>query len=317
MRNQMLAGIILTVIVIAFIGVYWANESDRQTAAQQKQLATEMRLGARTYALQCAKCHGVTGDGLAGPPLNDNQLPEDIIRKIIERGIPHTSMTAWSVEEGGALKEHDISNVAAFIRNWDNDILDTARLELSRESAEEDESGVDEFSSVGAKLFTSKGCATCHDDDALGRVLKPGDSCLSCHTGPIRSLELAPLLPGHSEEIIREKVREGSKKMPVFSEDKMTEDELGEIIAFVEDIPVPEISGDLEAALSEALEAIRNEEIFWASFQLEEALTATELDVQKAQIEKVIENVTDGNLAEATEQLEAMVSGEEGDGHAH
>jgi mono/diheme cytochrome c family protein len=317
MRNQMLAGIILTIIVIAFIGVYWAYEPERQIAAQQKQFDTEMRLGARTYALQCAKCHGATGDGLAAPPQNDNQLPEEIIKKIIERGIPHSSMTAWSFEEGGALKEHEISNVAAFISNWDGDILDTVRLELSRESADGDESDADEFSSIGEKLFTSKGCATCHGDDALGRVLKPGDSCLSCHTGPIRSLELAPLLPGHSEEIIREKVRGGGKKMPAFDEEKITEDELLEIIDFIEEIPVPEVSGDLAAALSEALEAVRNEEIFWAMLQLEEALIVAEIDVQKARIEKILEDVVDGNLSEAAEQLEALVTGEVDHRHEH
>ncbi len=317
MKNQMIIGIILTLIIIIFIGVYWANEPARQEAARQELFQEKMELGARTYATQCARCHGINGDGLAGPPLTGNRLPEEALTRIIQRGIPHTVMTAWSAEEDGPLRDSEIRHLITFINSWDDDLLDSVREESARESGEAAAAEPDKFASTGESLFNGKGCAACHGNNALGRVVKPGPSCLSCHTGDLRSLEIAPALPGHSAEEITEKVREGSKEMPSFDEDKITEDELGEIIAFIEDIPVPEISGDLEASLSEALEAVRNEEIFWAGLQLEEALTAAELDVQKAQIEKVIENVADGNLAEAAEQLEAMVSGEEGDGHAH
>lgn len=317
MKNQMIIGIILTLIIIIFIGVYWANEPARQEAARQELFMDEMTLGARTYATQCARCHGVNGEGLVGPPLTENSLPEEALTRIIERGIPHTTMTAWSAEEDGPLMKDEIRHLITFINNWDSDLLDTVREELARESGGETAAAEsDKFASAGEALFTSKGCAVCHGDNALGRVIKPNESCLTCHSGDLRSLAIAPALPGHSAEEITEKVREGSKKMPSFDEDKITEDELAAIIAFIEDIPVPEISGDLEAALSEALGAVRNNEIFWANLQLEEALTAAELDVQKAQIEKVIESVADGNLAEAVEQLEAMVSGEE-DGHAH
>ncbi len=314
----MIIGIILTLIIIIFIGVYWANEPARQEAARQELFQEKMELGARTYATQCARCHGINGGGLAAPPLIENRLPEKTLTRIIEQGIPHTSMTAWSAEEEGPLTEAEIRHLVTFIDNWDNDLLSAVQEELARESGGQVAAAEpDKFTSIGESLFNSKGCAACHGNNALGRVVRPGPSCLSCHTGDLRSLEIAPALPGHSAEEIAEKVREGSKEMPSFDEDKITEGELGEIIAFIQDIPLPEISGDLETALSEALEAVRNEEIFWASLQLEEALTAAELDVQKAQIEKVMENVADGNLAEAAEQLEAMVSGAEGDGHAH
>ncbi len=103
--------------------------------------------------------------------------------------------------------------------------------------------------------------------------------------------------------------------MPSFGEDKITEAELVAILAFIDGLPVPELSNDAKAALGQALEAVRNEEIFWAKLKLEEALVAADLLVQKAQIEKIIDSVTFGNLSEAAEQLEALAVG--GDGHAH
>lgn len=315
MRKLIIAGIVLTLIIIAFVGVYWANESNRITGAQQKLFAEEMRLGARTYTSQCAQCHGVNGEGLVGPALNDNQLPEDALTRIIERGIPHSTMTAWSLEEGGPLQEYAIQHLVLFVTNWDDDLLDSARAELDGEGAGVEASGVDEFASAGEALFIGKGCATCHGDNALGLVQVPGDSCLTCHTGDLRSLEVAPSLPGHSAEDIEKKVREGGRRMPSFDEDKITEAELVAILAFIDGLPVPELSNEAKAALGQALEAVRNEEIFWANLKLEEALAAADLLVQKAQIEKIIDYVTFGNLSEAAEQLEALAG--DGDGHDH
>ncbi len=301
-------------IIIIIVGIYWLNEPNRQAAAQRYVLIRRQEMGALIYAGQCAQCHGASGEGMVGSALKDG-LPAETLTKIIERGIPHTVMTAWGDEEGGPLKENEIEDLTVFITNWDEEILSEARSEVSGQETQGLNASVS--LSRGEGLFNSKGCASCHGQGALGKVATPGEACVTCHTGEIRSLVLAPSLPGHSDEIIREKVREGGKNMPAFGEEKITEEELGAIIEFIEEISVPELSDTAKEALGEALEAIENEELFWAKLQLETALANTDLLVQKAQIEKIIDDVDNGNLEEAVEQLEALFGGEDGHAHTH
>ncbi|MHC4278506.1 MAG: hypothetical protein ACYSTI_14500, partial [Planctomycetota bacterium] len=82
------------------------------------------------------------------------------------------------------------------------------------------------------------------------------------------------------------------------------------------DIP---LSAELQTALKEALEAVRNEELLQANLKLDEALLVAELTILRHNIGMIIEEVAKNNLLEAAELLEAMVGeeGEAGDGHAH
>lgn len=218
MRKQLITGIILMAVIIVFITVYWAYEPERQAAAQREQFVTTMERGARGFVTTgCAMCHGVNGGGLEGdgPNLNDTELPEDTIIKTIERGVLDTDMSAWSVEDDGPLKKHEILDITTFITNWDSDLLDGIWGEL----------------------------------------------------GPELDIPLSP---------------------------------------------------ELRMALSEALEAVRNEELFQANLNLGEALSVAELTIQRHHIEMIIEEVASNNLLEAAELLEAMIGEEgEGDGHAH
>lgn len=134
MRKSMITGIIVMILIIVFTTVYWIYEPERQAAAQRDLLARVTERGARNYIeAECAKCHGVAGRGLDGPSLDDTELPMDSITKIIERGVPDTEMAAWSVEDGGNLKEHEILDITTFITNWDRDLLYALWEELGPE----------------------------------------------------------------------------------------------------------------------------------------------------------------------------------------
>lgn len=216
MRKQLITGIILIAVIIVFIAVYWAYEPERQAAAQLEQFITTVERGARGFVTTgCGACHGINGGGLEGdgPSLNDTELPEDILIKIIGRGVLDTDMPAWSVEDDGPLKKHEILDITTFITNWDSDLLYSIWEELGPE---------------------------------------------------------------------------------------------------MESIP---LSAELQTALSEALDAIRDEELLRANLELGEALSAAKLMIHRQQIEIIIAEVANNNLFEAAELLEAMVGAEEGHHH--
>ena len=64
-----------------------------------------------------------------------------------------------------------------------------------------------EAASEGQALFIAKGCAACHGDNADGSAI-------------------APALPGHNEMMLKRQVRNPRFKMPSFSEQQISADEL-------------------------------------------------------------------------------------------
>jgi len=107
-------------VIVIFIPVYWLMEPGRQEAARIRQQAEAVERGAKTYSSACASCHGAQGEGIIGPALKGISLDDNVLAKIIARGIPGTVMSAWGVEDEGPLKTHQINDLVTFIKNWDS-----------------------------------------------------------------------------------------------------------------------------------------------------------------------------------------------------
>lgn len=123
MQQKIFIGLILTLIIAVFIPLYWATESGRQEAARERIKGEAVEKGAELYTSNCAACHGPAGEGSIGPALIDSQLDDNVLKKLIARGVPGTAMPAMSNEEGGSLTAHQIKDLVTFILNWDNSLL--------------------------------------------------------------------------------------------------------------------------------------------------------------------------------------------------
>ena len=124
MQQKIIIGLALTLIIAIFVPVYWAMEPGRQEAARERQEAETVERGAELYTSSCAICHGSRGEGNVGPALKGIQLDDEVLERIIARGIPGTAMSAWGEEEGGALKKHPIKDLVTFIKNWDQSLIE-------------------------------------------------------------------------------------------------------------------------------------------------------------------------------------------------
>jgi len=137
-----------------------ANASDTPVTTRADQaLGTpeQVAAGATRYPM-CAGCHGMNGEGIVGtaPRLNSDSYlkvaSNDLLTQTIVEGRQGTNMIPW----GAMLTEEDVSNVVAFVRDWqltDSVSLNDGPLEGSVEQ--------------GAMLYNTV-CSTCHGRSGAG-----------------------------------------------------------------------------------------------------------------------------------------------------
>jgi mono/diheme cytochrome c family protein len=125
MERRIILGWGLTLVIVIFVLVYWLNEPNRMVAASEAFRLEAVRRGAELYAEHCARCHGDEGQGIdnLGPPLNSKNFldlyDDQAILAVPREGRPNTMMPAFAEEQGGPLRDKQLEDLVAFIRNWE------------------------------------------------------------------------------------------------------------------------------------------------------------------------------------------------------
>ncbi len=175
-----------------------------RAAAQEVGSEAQRAAGKVLYLKYCSQCHGEKGDGegYAAPhlfprPRNfttgkfkirttpNGALPthQDLVN-IIRRGMPYTSMPAWS-----SLSDAQVSNLAYFITTFSPEFSnkDSVPKPVELPSAP---SVSDESIALGKKLYAETGCVRCHG--TLGRGDGPSAPTLKDDWDhPIRAADLS------------------------------------------------------------------------------------------------------------------------------
>lgn len=97
MEKKIFLAMILTIAIAVYLTVYWILEPQRVKAEAERMRLLAAKKGQHLYMTHCANCHGETG----GPQkrikaINSKNylkaVDDNILYKIIERGIPRTGM---------------------------------------------------------------------------------------------------------------------------------------------------------------------------------------------------------------------------------
>jgi mono/diheme cytochrome c family protein len=158
-NRYLVAGLILTLLILAAFSVYILTENNRLEDAAAAFEEERVKHGREIYSEQCANCHGSQGEGGVGTTLNNKTLLkntfDEVFFSVIRSGVPSTQMPAWSVDFGGPLTDEDIRSVVAFIRAWEPTAPEIGPVVFEPNPAR------------GALLFETT-CAVCHGKGGLG-----------------------------------------------------------------------------------------------------------------------------------------------------
>ena len=129
----------VTVVSLFVIGYYFYEttgfgglfgvlpDQARLVDEEERQQVVSVERGYNVYQANCARCHGVNGEGGIGPALNVQEklfahLDETYLRNVLEVGgryvcgNPDSLMPVWSDRNGGPLNYAQIEDLIAFIR---------------------------------------------------------------------------------------------------------------------------------------------------------------------------------------------------------
>jgi mono/diheme cytochrome c family protein/plastocyanin len=133
--NARWIGFLATVIVVLFVTIYYFYDLGAPLGLTKARLSTEadvqqvtaVERGYNLFQANCARCHGVNGEGGIGPQLNSQEklfshLNEGYIRNVLTVGgryvcgNPNSLMPVWSNTNGGPLNYRQIEELIAFLR---------------------------------------------------------------------------------------------------------------------------------------------------------------------------------------------------------
>lgn len=118
---QVAGTVFLVVLVLAF-PAYKIVERHRRADALTSEEHALVSSGRQLWSLNCASCHGASGQGVDAPALNSQQfltgVGDDQMHGVIAGGVPGSEMPAWLNDYGGPLTDQQIGAIVAFVRSW-------------------------------------------------------------------------------------------------------------------------------------------------------------------------------------------------------
>ena len=149
----------LTLAIMVSFQIYIFREPARIAADEAHDKSQAVDEGRSLFGTYCITCHGKQGEGVDGPPLNDKQFLTDTndqtIFSLISSGVPGTEMPAWNQSLGGPLTDQQVSQLVAFIRNWEPTAPDRHAEAQQGDPAQ------------GLVIYEST-CVVCHGENGQG-----------------------------------------------------------------------------------------------------------------------------------------------------
>jgi len=154
----------LTLAILISFQIYLFREPARIAADEEHDKSAMVSEGKAIFNSFCTVCHGKQGEGVDGPALNDKQFlaetTDQRMFSLISSGVPGTKMPAWNQVHGGPSTDQQVTQLVAFIRNWEPTAPDRRAEALKGDP------------SKGLVVFSST-CFVCHGEKGQGTDRAP------------------------------------------------------------------------------------------------------------------------------------------------
>ena len=149
-----------------------------------------------------------------------------------------------------------------------------------------------------------------------GQALVVAMGCAACHGQDLEGSQIAPALPGHSEEMVKRQVRNPRLQMPAFSESQITDDELDTIASYIAGLSgeghahreTVELTAAIETHHWMALEAIKAGDQDESLHHVNHIIELLQPGEHRARMEGVLEGLQAGEKHEPEHEIEEMLA---------
>lgn len=205
----------MLVLALVLVGCVYALVSPAASSTADTNVSSQAAAGKAIFEQNCSSCHGMNGEGTSQGPSLAGVGAASVDFQMGTGRMPMARPEAQAPSKRTQFTDAEIAQVAAYVATLSPgpNVPDAGQYSTSGLSAEE--------IARGGELFRTN-CSACHNVEGRGGAL-PGGS-------------YAPSLMKTSDKHIYEAVRTGPQQMPVFSKGAMTDQDVKEIIAYLNTI---------------------------------------------------------------------------------
>jgi ubiquinol-cytochrome c reductase cytochrome c subunit len=216
-RRHPLAGVVVLLLGLVVLGGLYAAFAP-PSRAQGGSVDEDVEAGRKIFAVTCATCHGLGGQGITGQDgkvLGPSLVGVGAAAVDFQVGtgrMPMAQPGAQVPRKNVVYTEEQIRQLAAFVASLGEGpaIPDAEHYDPANGEAAE-----------GGEIFRTN-CASCHNFAGQGGALSYG--------------KYAPSLTGVEPKYVYEAMLTGPQAMPVFSDDVMTPEQKASIIAYLQGV---------------------------------------------------------------------------------
>ena len=186
--------------------------------------AESIAMGKRLFAASCSVgyCHGAEGRAGRGPRLRDREWDRNYLFKVIDGGIPNSSMPGWH----GRLSSEQITSIIAYILSISKDVTESGapapapdRAPESRQTSSGSEGNAIAGKSLFFDLTNERNCGVCHKAGGSGGEVGVDLDKIAAQPARVilRRILVAPAASGQMVEIV---MKDGETLQGVIAEEK-------------------------------------------------------------------------------------------------
>lgn len=214
-RRHPAARPIILIVALFLMGGLYAIGSPTKVAAEG-ETSTQVAEGKKLFQVSCSSCHGLNGEGGSQGPSLVGVGAASVDFQMSTNRMPMSNPGAQAPRKSRTIfTPEDITKIAAYV-----DSLGTGPG-IPNESQYSAEGLDEEALARGGELFRTN-CSACHNFAGKGGALPNG--------------KYAPTLVGVENKHIWEALRTGPQQMPVFSQEALSDQDVREIIGYLNEL---------------------------------------------------------------------------------